>query len=132
RPLEENVGRMFQGTILNNENFKISISDANDLIEKDARSAAVVFPFIGGSELNTDPEYRPSCWVISFWDWPEATAQKYSDAFRLLRAQFGDGELPEGWWRFLRPRPDLYHALGRGSSFIKHPSAWRDQVPRRE
>ena len=28
------------------------------------------------------------------------------------------------WWLFLRPRPELYHAIGRGGLFWKHPIDW--------
>jgi hypothetical protein len=30
------------------------------------------------------------------------------------------------WWLYLRPRPELYHAIGRGASFVKHPVRWDD------
>jgi hypothetical protein len=32
----------------------------------------------------------------------------------------------EKWWRFLRPRPELFHEIGRGSLFFSHPSEWKD------
>ena len=41
----------------------------------------VLFPYLNGEDLNTDPAQSPSRWIINFFDWP-------------LRRQ----ELPEGRW----------------------------------
>ena len=29
----------------------------------------VIYPYLDGHDLNTDPEQKPSRWVINFWDW---------------------------------------------------------------
>lgn len=36
--------------------------------------------------------------------------------------------LPQRWWQYGDKRPALYHAIGRGSSFAKHPAAWAGDV----
>jgi hypothetical protein len=33
------------------------------------------------------------------------------------------------WWRFVRPRPELYHAIGRGHLFQDHPDGWDGLQP---
>ena len=32
------------------------------------------------------------------------------------------------WWHFAEKRPSLYHAIGQGSSFAKHPAGWDSSV----
>jgi hypothetical protein len=132
RQLKENSGRMLQGVILNNEGFKILEHEAQSLIAADDKYKDVVFPFIGGNEVNSNSDDRPACWVINFWDWPEARVKQYGAAFQKLenqiKAQGDDKETKKNWWRFLRPRPDLHHAIGRGRYFSKHPKGWRRDV----
>lgn len=128
KEIEENTGRMFQGIIPNNEELKVNERDARLLLSADDKYRDVVFPFIGGHEVNSDPSYRPGCWVINFWDWPETKAKRYGLAFETIERQIvrqtGKKKAPGKWWRFLRPRPDLFHAIGRGRLFDKHPKGW--------
>lgn len=132
KQLKDNSGRMLQGVILNNEGFKIGEHEAHSLIVTDDKYKEVVFPFIGGNEVNSNSDNRPACWVINFWDWPEAKVKQYEAAFQTLENQInsqeGDSEAKKNWWRFLRPRPDLHHAIGRGRFFSKHPKGWRRDV----
>jgi hypothetical protein len=34
------------------------------------------------------------------------------------------------WWKFWRTRPALFHAVGRGFHFSKHPKGWKPEQPR--
>ena len=137
-PLKENAGRMFQGTILNGEGFKITEELAHELVRESHSNTEIVFPFIGGSEVNSDPLLRPMCWVINFWDWPEEKATRYARAFAILEEHVKpertrkkpNGEfqlrkpLPERWWQHGEKRPALYHAVRRGLLFENHPDGW--------
>lgn len=130
KQLKENAGRMLQGVILNNEGFKIDEKTAYSLLELDDKYRQVVFPFIGGNDINSDPHNRPACWVINFWDWSEDKAKGYDVAFEIVQTQIrpegaAGRHPPRNWWRFLRPRPDLHHAIGRGRYFSKHPKGWK-------
>ena len=129
--LDDNLGRMFQGTILSGEGFKISPESADSLLTTAERYKEVVFPFIGGNEINKDASCRPMCWVICFWDWPEERAKTFKEAYSIVEAAVKPERLEDieaggesNWWLYLRPRPELYHAIGRGSSFVKHPDGW--------
>jgi hypothetical protein len=76
--------------------------------------------------------------VINFWDWPEDRAQEYElpwqrieDQVKPERQRLNErGEfvlrkpLPERWWQFGEKRPGLYHAIGRGGDFERHPDGW--------
>jgi hypothetical protein len=136
--LEDNISRMFQGTILSGEGFKISAETAQSLLASDQGYRNVVFPFIGGNEINKDHESAPTCWVICFWDWPEEKARRFEEAFaiiqtavypeRQLRKPNGDYKYrapqPQRWWQYGEKRPALYHAIGRGRVFENHPETW--------
>jgi hypothetical protein len=133
KELKYNTGRMFQGVILNNEGFKIDETEAQLLLSIDEKYKGVVFPFIGGNEVNSNADNRPACWVINFWDWSEAKAREYGAAFekieqRIDSANRGDNPIRKNWWKLLRPRPELHHAIGRGKYFSKHPKGWRDDI----
>ncbi len=143
RKLSENADRIFQGTIMLGEGFKISDDLAQSLIAADPRYRQVICPFIGGNEVNKDPLYRPACFVISFWDWTEEKAKALKTAYDLLdvnvrperQRKKPNGEfqlrkpLPQRWWQYGEKRPALYHAIGRGNVFENHPSGWKRDSP---
>jgi len=141
--LDTNLGRMFQGTILSGEGFKITADTARSLLSLDDEYNKVVFPFIGGNEINGDPICKPICWVICFWDWPEERAKKFAEAFSIIQSAVqperqrrkanGDYKYrdpqPQRWWQYGEKRPALYHAVGRGHVFENHSENWNSDAP---
>lgn len=129
RKLDVNCGRMFQGSILSGEGFKIDSQMATSLLESDERYKEIIFPFIGGNEINKDSSCRPMCWVICFWDWTEEKAKMFQEAFTIVEAavkpeRIANDAASSNWWHYLRPRPELYHAIGYGEFFINHVHGW--------
>lgn len=141
--LAENKDKLFQGTILNGEGFKLTEQVATSLLQRSANAREIIFPFIGGNEVNSDAFLRPACWVINFWDWaedkaalhdafsiveehvkPERTRRKPNGQYQLRRP------LPERWWQHGEKRPALYHAIGRGHLFANHPKGWNRKQPK--
>lgn len=140
RPLKENEGISFQGAIILGEGFLTDEAQARQWIAEDARNAAVLFPYLNGADLTSSPEQAPSRWVINFYDWDEEQAQHYIEPFRQLqrdvfpvRQQLGGNPTAEGrkrfWWRYGRDAKALYHAIGRGDAFAKHPKGWKAFPP---
>ena len=141
--LKANEGLADQGSIVLGMGFVLSPDDARRMLDADPRNADVIFPYINGDDLNSDPEQRPSRWVINFWDWPEERARNYELPWRRIeervrpeRQRLNErGEfvlrkpLPERWWQFGEKRPGLYHAIGRGRHFERHPDGWDAAVP---
>ena len=39
--------------------------------------------------------------------------------------------LPIRWWQYADKRPALYHAIGRGNAFAKHPEGWKPFSPQK-
>lgn len=136
--LKANEGLAYQGSIVLGLGFVLAPGEARRMLDADPRNAEVILPYINGDDLNSDPEQRPSRWVINFWDWPESRAKTYTQPYDWLvrnakaeRLANKDKGAREKWWLFLRPRSELYHAIGRGNSFISHPKDWRDAPPLR-
>ena len=136
--LKANEGNAFIGSYVLGMGFVLSPDEARRMLDADSRNAEVIFPYINGDDLNSDPEQRPSRWVINFFDWPQERAQKYDLPWRWIeervkperqrRDERGDfvlrKPLPDRWWQFSEKRPALYHAIGRGHHFEQHPNGW--------
>ena len=143
RPLTENAGIGFIGSYVLGTGFLADEEQARRWIAEDARNAAVLFPYLNGEDLTSSPEQAPSRWVINFWDWEEALAQNHAQPFRQVTEQVQpvrqrrneQGKfvlrrpLPERWWQYADKRPALYHALGRGDVFARHPKGWKAFPP---
>jgi hypothetical protein len=139
--LRVNANLAFQGCITRGLGFVLSTDEARRMLDADPKNADVIFPYINGEDLNSDPEQRPSRWVINFWDWPQKRAQEYllpwewieervkPDRFRLR----DDGRyvcaepLRDEWWLYEGRRAGLFHAIGRGHHFERHPDGWSSE-----
>jgi hypothetical protein len=103
------------------------------MLDADPRNADVIFPYMNGEDLNSDPEQRPSRYVINFWDWPVERAKHYTLPFERVQERvkperdlLGGNATAEGrkkkWWLYGRDGKALYHAIGRGDAFERHPA----------
>jgi hypothetical protein len=136
--LKANEGIAFQGSIVLGMGFVLTPDEAKRMLDADPKNADVIFPYLNGQDLNSDPEQRPSRWVINFWDWPEERAREYELPWKWIEEQVKperqrrkpNGEyklrkpLPQRWWQYAEKRPALYHAIGRGHAFERHPDGW--------
>ncbi len=52
------------------KNVATSLATMNRLIEANTRNRDVIFPYIGGEEVNTSPAHAHHRYVINFRDWP--------------------------------------------------------------
>ncbi len=78
--LEANAGKSFVGSYVLGMGFTFDdtdtkgvaspLSELQRLIEKDPRNREVIFPYIGGQEVNTSPTHAHHRYVINFRDWP--------------------------------------------------------------
>ena len=79
--LEENEAKSFVGSYILGMGFTFddenaakgkatSLSEMNRLIDKDPRNAERIKPYLGGSEVNTNPEHAHHRYVIDFEDFP--------------------------------------------------------------
>ena len=138
--LDENANLSFQGNIVLGDGFIVDELFRATTLSENQSNNKVIFPYIIGRDVNQDPNQAPSRYVISFFDWPEEEARQYNMPFdhierevkpeRQKRKDNGEfkyrNPLPQRWWHHAEKRPALYHAIGRGSWFRKHPSDWTD------
>ena len=85
--LKSNEGKSFQGSVVLGMGFTFddsnrggkasSLSRMSELIDKDERNQQLIFPCIGGKELNSSPTFSHHRYVMNFFGYP------------LLRADIG-------------------------------------------
>ena len=129
--LKDSCGLVFQGVITLGDGFLIDNDTYEKWVDENDESCKVVFDYLIGKEVNQSPRHLPARKVINFFDWSMDTSSKFTSAFNYVidhvkenRENDKDKGAREAWWRFLRPRPELFHLLGRGGSFEKHPKGW--------
>jgi hypothetical protein len=117
--LASSSGIAFQGANVLGQGFMIDIARAQMLIEEDARYSDVLFPFIGGEDLNSRADTGASRWVIDFKDWPEERAKSYPVCYQQVRELVRPERAKvtyskagrDRWWQFLLFRPALRKAV---------------------
>ncbi len=134
KTLKRNEGCAFQGSIVLGMGFVLNSDEARCMLNADPRNVDVIFPYLNGEDLNTDPNQKPRRWVINFWDWPEERAREYELPFKWIeervkpeRMRTNDSNSTgrrrkQFWWQHGSDAKNLYHAIGRGDQFIKHPA----------
>ena len=127
--LEANAGKSFQGSIVLGMGFTFDDTDKNGLatpiaemdrlVEKCPRNQEVIFPYIGGEEVNNSPVFAHHRHVINFGERKEIECRdKWPDLINIVEARVrparmrqNDRGAREKWWQFIRPRPELRHAI---------------------
>ena len=141
RRLKANEGKAYIGSLLNGIGFVLDESEAKRLINEDSKYAEVILPYLNGQDLNTNPEQKPSRWVINFWDWPEDRARQYEKAMEIVfsrvkphrdQVSAAKKKVREKWWLYEASAKELYHTIGRGHFFEKHPEGWDAKLPARQ
>jgi len=141
--LMENTGQSFIGNYLSGMGFSISNSEGFNLL-KNSKNADVVFPFINGDDLNSNPNLVASRHVINFFDWPlsydidlkssnrksyeqkgSGCAEDYPECLEIVRSRVKperekkkDKSSREKWWLHARPRMELYSTIQAEKSVL--------------
>ncbi|WP_019505548.1 Eco57I restriction-modification methylase domain-containing protein [Pleurocapsa sp. PCC 7319] len=138
--LAANQSKSFIGSYVLGMGFVLTPEEAKALIEKDPRNKDVLFPYLNGQDLNSNPDQSPSRWVINFKDWaldeehedpkkPKGRpyAADYPDLLKIVeekvkpeRDKNKNKQRREIWWRFTRPTMELYEAIaGRDRVLVR-------------
>ena len=136
--LAANAGKSFQGSIVlgmgftfddtDNKGVASSLAEMQRLIQSDPRNGEVIFPYIGGEEVNTSPTHGHHRYVINFGErserecrrrWPKLMAI-VEDRVRPERSRQKDRGALEKWWQFIRPRPELHAAISGLERILFH------------
>ena len=103
-----------------------SVAEMKELIARDPRCADVIFPYIGGAEVNGDPRQTPNRWVINFGDrdlafarerWP-SLVRIVEEKVRPQRSQSNREVYRQRWWQFGERQPALYSQIANLRSVI--------------
>ena len=131
--LEANSGKSFQGSIVLGMGFILEPDEAKALITKNPKNKDVLFPYLNGQDLNSNPDQSPARWVINFKDWalsPELDdpkkpkgapyASDYPDCLEIVerlvkpeRDKVNRKERRERWWHYAEKCPALYEAIAQ-------------------
>lgn len=81
-------------------------------------AADVLFPYLNGQELNSDPTCSAGHWVINFHDWHEQRAQEYRKCYAQVlhevkqeRTRNNTEVAAAPWWQYWRRRGELQAAI---------------------
>ena len=112
------AGRSHIGSLINGNGFTLHPDEAAGLIDGDPRNRHVLFAYVNGQDLNSQPDQSPSRWVINFHDWPLERAEQYPDCLQIVRERVKpqrDLVNREAhrryWWHYGDKRPALYKAI---------------------
>jgi hypothetical protein len=125
--LAANEGKAFIGSYLLGMGFTFDdlaaekglaspLSEMHSLIKRRPRNAERIFPYIGGDEINTDPQQRHHRFAIDLGDMSETEARsQWPDLMsiieRLVRPQRHRDKREtyrRNWWRYAERRAALY------------------------
>ncbi|MFE2583098.1 Eco57I restriction-modification methylase domain-containing protein [Streptomyces sp. NPDC059378] len=98
--------------------FILNPEEAHEIIEKNPQSADVIFPYLGGDDMNSQFDCSATRMIIDFRDWPIERARQYSECLDIVESRVRperqgheDLRLRNDWWIYERPRPELRRAI---------------------
>ena len=88
------------------------------MVSEDFRNAEVLFPYINGQDVNSNPTLAASRWVINFHDWPVERAAQYYSPFNHVVGLVKPERLANSrkiyrdlWWQHAEKRPAMIDAI---------------------
>lgn len=116
--LSANAELAFNGSKVDGLGFTMRPEEARRLLDTDSRNADVLFPYLGGEDLNQSPTQTAPRWIINFFDWPKERAREYLDCFVIVEERVKPERdtnrrttRRENWWRYGEPAPKLYKTI---------------------
>ena len=127
--LVANAGKSFQGSIVLGMGFTFDDSKTREvatpisvmdcLIDDDKNNQEVIYPYIGGEEVNASPDHAHHRYVINFGDREEGVCwERWPELMRIVaekvkpeRDRQKRKALREKWWQYAEKRPGLVSAI---------------------
>ena len=127
--LAANAGKSFVGSYVLGMGFTFDdtdtkgvatpLSEMQQLIEADPRNQEVIFPYIGGEEVNTNPSHAHHRYVINFGNKTEEECwHRWPDLMAIVEAKVKPERMKtkrdvrkKYWWRFGETTPALCAAI---------------------
>jgi hypothetical protein len=131
RRLSANVSKSFQGSVVLGIGFTFNnakedatpIVEMQRLIGANPKNGECIFPYLGGSELNTHPTHSHHRYVIRFGRMSEEDCRaNYPELLAIVEAKVKPERdklhknaqalyLKKNWWQWQTERPSLYGAI---------------------
>jgi hypothetical protein len=129
--LSANAGKSFIGSYVLGMGFTFddtdtkgvasSLAEMRRLIREDPGNDDVIFPYIGGEEVNGSPTHTHHRYVINFGERGEAECRRrWPDLMAIVEANVKSARLTDNrasyrkyWWQFAEKRLDLQTAIAR-------------------
>jgi hypothetical protein len=121
--LQANSSRCYRGNMINGAGFVLTPGERDHYIELDPANDRVIFPYLGGEEINSSPSHDFSRYVINFGKmtvdeagrWP-GLLQRVEELVKPGRFAIKDdtgkgGHGKKYWWQFLDRCDPLMEAL---------------------
>lgn len=116
--LASSTSLSYQGVIVLGMGFILSREEHHRFLEQDRTNAVRIFPYLGGEEVNTNPQQENDRYAINFGDCSLEEASKWPSLLSRLQSTV----LPERtsksqeistvpWWHYWRARKELYEFL---------------------
>ena len=127
--LSANSGKSFLGTKVYGMGFTFDDTDVKGvatplaemrrLVEMEPSNEEVIYPFVGGEEVNTSPSQAHHRYVINFGERSEAECrQRWPDLFAIVEAKVKPERMNNNrevrkryWWRFGETTPALFASI---------------------
>lgn len=130
--LHANERKSFEGSVIRGMGFTFDDNDkkgvANSiemmtrLVAQDHRNQELIFPYIGGADVNESPTHSASRYIINFGGMEEADAKKWPDLFAIAKdkvltarlsskAKSSGGKIIEKFWQYGHLAKDLYDSI---------------------
>ena len=134
-----NIGLAFQGSNARGMGFVLSHAEAAALISADSRNGEVIFPFLGGDDIVSNPDQSPSRWIINFFDWSLEKASSYLMPFKIVqervlpeRLKIKDEvkrrALSRDFWKYDSQAKALYKKIETMPKYMVHPLTSKHHV----
>lgn len=119
--LDVNSNKSFQGSVVLGTGFVLSPQEANLLVQTNPTNSKVIFPFLNGEDINSQPIPSPKRYIINFGEMSETEAKSYPDCYKIIK----DRVYPERqtkdpkkyprmvfeWWKYWNARKELYNSI---------------------
>lgn len=116
--LKENQNISFIGCNIVGKGFIVTRNQVNEWVKADSRNKEVLFPYLNGDDLNSNPDSSASRWVIDFNDRSEEKAKSYTAPYKHLllyvkpeREKNHRKVYRDYWWQYAEKRPALRKAI---------------------
>jgi len=117
--LAANAGASFRGSVIYGQGLTLTFEERGALVRANKKDAEVIFPYIGGEEVNTSPTQDFDRYVINFGTMELEEAERWPDLLAIVREKVkperdkNNREIRKRyWWRFGERAPALYDAIG--------------------